>query len=160
MKLVAVACLCLVEVGASAAPAPPTLPSAYQIIQREGRLAFTDDSSLYDFEKNGSFYSKPLGLSGRTIEGTWKLAAANDFAGSLVVQGTWGWVNGVSAINDRREMTVSVYPRPRQLKKKEDEAFLFSAQSTPQRETLHSCYFVIDELIALPKPPLPKQRIP
>lgn len=135
-----------------AAPAPPVLPSAYQIIQKEGRLAFTDGSSLYDFEKNGSFYSKPVGLSGQTIEGTWKLATVNDFTGPLVIQGTWGWVNGVSVINDRREMTMSVYPRPAQLKKKEDRAALFLARNAPRRVKLHSCYFVIDELVALPKP--------
>ncbi len=153
MKQAAAACLCLVFASAAlAAPVPPTLPSAYQIIQKEGRLAFTDGSSFYDFEKNGTFHSGPLGLSGRTIEGTWKLATANDFTGSFVIQGTWGWVNGASAISDRRTMTMAVYPRTGQPKGKEDRGILLSAGSAPKKVKLRSCYFVIKELIALPKP--------
>ncbi len=153
MKLIAAACLYLAFGSAAlAAPAPSVPPSAYQIIQKEGRLAFTDGSSYYDFERNGTFYSGPLGLSGRTIEGTWKLATVNDFAGPLVIQGTWGWANGFSAVNDRREMTMAVYPRTGQPKRKEDEANLSPVGSAPRRAKLRSCYFVIDELVALPKP--------
>ena len=127
-------------------------PSAYQIIQKEGRLVFTDGSSYYDFERNGLFYSGPLGLSGRTIEGTWKLATANDFAGPLVIQGTWGWVNGFSAINDTREMMMSVYPRTGQPARKGSDAVLSPVGRAPRRAKLRSCYFVIDELVTLPKP--------
>ena len=91
-------------------------------------------------------------MSGRTIEGIWKLATVDDFAGPLVIQGTWGWVNGVSAINDRREMTMAVYPRMGQPKEKEDRAILSPVGNAPRRAKLRSCYFVIDQLVALPKP--------
>ena len=138
--------------AALAVPVPPTPPSAYQIIEKEGRLAFTDGSSYYDFEKDGTFHSGPLGLSGRTIEGTWKLATTNDFAGTLVIQGMWSWMNGISAINDKREMMMSVYPRTGQPEKKGSDAVLSPVGVAPRRAKLRSCYFVIDELVALPKP--------
>jgi len=68
MRTIIAACLCL-ALAASVHAAP--LLSADRIIATEGCLVFTDGSSFYDFEKDGTFYSGPSGLSGRTITGRW-----------------------------------------------------------------------------------------
>jgi hypothetical protein len=63
--------------------------------------------STYQFYADGSFYLEPAGLCGRAIEGTWNWIDDN----RIEVEGTWSWYNGISAINDRRTMTVYLYLR-------------------------------------------------
>lgn len=57
---------------------------------REGQLVLSDGSSIYIFNKDKSFKSAPLGLSGRAIKGTWQAIDSNRFQ----VKGTWNWING------------------------------------------------------------------
>ena len=139
-----------------AAPVPPMSPSAYQIIQKEGRLVFTDGSSYYDFEKDGTFRSGPWEMSGRTIDGQWKRQNSTDDFSPLIVQGTWSWMNGLSQVNDKRQMIMEVYPKINQPKEREHATILPTIGNAPRRAKLRSCYFVIDELVTLPKPQLPK----
>jgi hypothetical protein len=83
------------------------------IINQEGELVVSDGSSYYDFRKDGRFISGPIdGISGRVIDGTWTIQGdknARSLCVDLVVKGTWSWVNGVSALNDRRTMVMAVY---------------------------------------------------
>ena len=115
--------------------------TAQEVIRREGRFSFSDGSSYYAFEKDGSFHSGPLGMSGRTIEGRWKVDGSR-----FVVEGRWSWLNGLSAPNDRRRMTLGI------------SGLLTPAAGKPLRAMhgkgplkLYSCYFVIDELVRLTK---------
>ncbi len=129
--VLALALLACALVAQAAAP-----PTAQEIIKKEGRLMFSDGSSWYAFERDGRFSSGPLGMSGRTITGTWK------HDGSLfVVEGTWSWLNGLSRPGDRRRMKLGIsHPRP---------------AAAPPRQPLmggkpgrfHDCYFVVDELV-------------
>ena len=143
LLLCVLACLLFSVFAVPALAALP--PSASQIIQREGRLVFTDGSSFYDFEKNGTFHSGPMGMSGRTIEGHWK----QQFS-SFVIQGTWGWVNGFSAINDQRQLTLAIYPQAVESKKRKSEGMIWMPSSGPVK--IYRCYFVVEELVKLPKP--------
>ena len=152
MKTILIPCLLFFAAPVLAAPAPPMPPSAYQIIQKEGRLVFTDGSSYYDFEKDGTFHSGPWDMSGRTIDGQWKRQNSTDDFSPLIVQGTWSWMNGISQINDKRQMTIAVYPKiSQQPNEAEDTTILAPIGSAPRRAKLRPCYFVIDELVALPK---------
>src|SRR3954454_13047694 len=72
-------------------------PEPIKIIQQAGRFVFTDGSSYYLLKKDGTFKSGPLGLSGREIEGTWKLKDS-----LFVIEGHWGWINGASSKDDYR----------------------------------------------------------
>jgi hypothetical protein len=78
-------------------------PEPMKIIQQEGRFIFTDGSSYYLFKKDGTFKSGPLGLSGREIEGTWKLKDT-----LFVIEGRWGWINGGSSKDDYRRLTLYI----------------------------------------------------
>ena len=80
---------------------PPTIES---ILQEEGQFAFSDGSSIFQFSKDGKFKLDPLGVSGRTIQGVWKTSDFHHFT----VTGKWEWLNGVSAKDDYRRMSVYV----------------------------------------------------
>jgi len=146
IKAFPVASLCL----ALAAPtlAAPTSPSASGIIQKEGRLVFTDGSSFYDFEKNGTFRSGPTGLCGRTIDGRWKPKDSSS-PDTFVVRGIWGWMNGVSAINDYREMTLSIYAMSLEPKKTGHEVWIPAASGAAEK--MYRCRFVAQKSIKLPR---------
>lgn len=138
--------LCLVF--ASPVLAAP-LPSADQIIQKEGRLAFTDGSSFYDFEKNGEFHSGPMGNSGRTIEGHWKPQYDN-FPNNFVIRGKWSRVNGLTAPDDYRKMILSVYPESIEPKKtSHGDGILYLAVGAPDK--MYRCYFTVEELSKSPR---------
>jgi hypothetical protein len=123
--------------------APARFQSPLDIIKKEGRLVIVDGSSYYALDHDGKFHSGPLGMSGRTIEGTWK------HDGSLfVVQGQWSWINGVSAKDDRRTMRFAI-----------SGLLAVSTAKSPQLlppykgrpSKVHDCYFIIDELVRLKK---------
>jgi len=42
-------------------------------------------------------------MSGQTIEGTW-----SNNAGKISIVGKWSWMNGISAIDDFREMDIRI----------------------------------------------------
>ena len=140
MKTIIAAFLCF-ALTASVQAAP--LLSVDKIIATEGCLVFTDGSSLYDFEKNGTFYSEPSGLSGRTITGRWT-RQDNTFT----VQGTWGWMNGISKINDFRRLTLTVYPTAAEPGKVSRFLWLPPRAKTPRK--IYRCYFVVEELVTVP----------
>jgi hypothetical protein len=112
--------------------------SLNEIVEAEGVFAFSDGSSYYIFRKDGTFGMGPVGLSGRTISGTWRSLDSPVFE----IAGTWSWVNGVSERNDRRRMKIYVAP-VRDLQPSD-----ISAGHHPQGVTkIYSVYFFVDELV-------------
>jgi len=97
------------------------------VINKEGSLTISDGSSTYTFRKDGSFISGPRGICGRTIDGKWR----SSDSGLFVVEGTWGWDNGLSEINDVRIMTLSI------------QSLYKTHESGPDE---YKCYLVIEEL--------------
>jgi hypothetical protein len=139
MKIALACTLLLVALPALAAP-----PTVQQIINRDGRFVFSDGSSYYSLEKDGSFHSGPLGMSGRTIDGRWKPDGSSRF----VIEGRWSWLNGLSATNDRRRMAIGVSGLLAPAKQGKPLGMLKPVKGPV---VIHSCYFVIDELVRLPK---------
>jgi hypothetical protein len=123
--------------------ASPTLPTVSDIVQKEGRFVFSDGSSYYLFRKDGTFKSGPLGLSGRTIDGTWKFGDP-----LLNIEGNWGWINGISALNDTRKMRLFVHPT-----KTFKTAPFVRWISEKGAIKIYDCYFGIEELVKIPQPP-------
>jgi len=80
------------------------------------------------------FQLAPVGLSGRTVEGTWALDSDG-----LHIKGKWGAVNGLSMDNDYREMDLWI-------------GYLTSETTTKHfpmadgKRTIHECYFYINRL--------------
>ena len=104
-----------------------------KIIEKEGCLIISDGSSIYTFQKDGTFSLRPHTISGRTIQGTWK--KGNDDDRSFVVEGRWTWSNGASLNNDERIMKLWIFPLSGE---KEIVAY--------DRQSVYKCYFLIDEL--------------
>jgi hypothetical protein len=120
--------------------------SVFDLIQKEGQFMFADGSSYFLFKKDSSFESGPLGISGRSITGTWKRAGEN----SLVIEGNWSWVNGLSDPNDIRRLTITVYsPFILQPDRESDRAKI-RARRYPAQTPLYKCYFIVDELMKMP----------
>ena len=140
MKTVAAAfILILTAYGVTAA----SLREPSQIIREEGQFVFTDNASYYLLKKDGTFQSGPLGLSGRTITGRWK----HQLPGRFVIEGQWGWVNGLSPRDDFRRMTLVISAAEGfEEKQRVSEVDLIG----PTR--VYRCYFTVDELIKLPPP--------
>lgn len=116
-------------------------PEPSQIIKDEGRFIFTDDHSYYLFKKDGTFRFAPLGLSGRVITGTWK-SQGNLF----VIQGQWGWVNGLSIQDDFRKMVLYI-SNPNSSETVERLSFDFGSLNVK----IYKCYFLVEELQKIPK---------
>jgi hypothetical protein len=122
--------------------------SAAQIIKEEGRLLVTDNSSYFLLRADGSFESRPKGLSGRTIYGRWKQKGdLNHF----VIEGKWAWVNGISPNDDYRRMTLIIYDTNRFEQK---EYLSFNAAPEPGR--IYDCYLLVEELVKLEQSEWPK----
>ena len=111
------------------------ITSPIQIIEDEGQFAFTDNSSVYLFMDDGSFFMDPNGMSGRSIEGTWTYLDSNKFE----ITGEWGWCNGLSVLNDKRVMVLYV-----NLISGETSVSQSLWRSSDSR--LYDVYFVIEEL--------------
>ncbi len=142
----------LLLLSAPSAPAVPIkgLVEPSSIIQKEGRFVFSDGASFYDFEKGGAFHSWPAGLSGRAITGRWTRSDE-----TYIVTGHWGWINGASALDDSRRMTLSLYaPTSHTL----GWAGPFDVAAVRHRRSkIYEDYFVVEELIRLPDHGKPKQ---
>jgi hypothetical protein len=132
----------LILAGASVSAA--NIREPYQIIQEEDQFIFTDNASFYLLKKDGSFQSGPLGLSGRTITGRWEFQLPSRF----VVEGRWGWVNGLSPRDDYRRMAL-IISAAQGFEEKRD----VSAVEPLGLVRIYKCYFAVDELIKLPPPP-------
>lgn len=113
--------------------AADTFTSPEAIIEKEGYLSISDGSSIYIFQKDGSFSLRPLGMSGRTIEGKWK--KGNEDERSFLVEGRWTWINGASLNNDERIMKLWIFPLSGE---KETVGY--------DNYSVYKCYFLIDEL--------------
>jgi hypothetical protein len=118
-------------------------PRVPQIIQTEGKFVFTDGSSYYMFKKDGTFTSEPLGISGREITGKWEYVHDREF----VIRGRWSWMNGLSPRDDYRQMTIAVF-RPIS----SEIVDQLSGVDGTLNVKVYKCYFVIEELIKIPKP--------
>jgi hypothetical protein len=116
-------------------------PEPSQIIKDEGKFIFTDGSSYYLFQKDGTFKSEPVGISGRVITGTWK--SQNNL---FVIQGKWSWVNGLSQENDFRKMVLYIN-NPASSEIVEKLSFGFGSQKVK----IYKCYFLVEELQKIPK---------
>jgi hypothetical protein len=78
--------------------------SPEEIIQREGQFVFTYGDSFFVFRKDNTFASVPVnGFNGQTISGRWRRSARD-----WVVEGRWGFINGVSARDDFRRMVMGI----------------------------------------------------
>ena len=113
------------------------VPSITKIIGETGSFAFTDGSSVYTFKKDGTFKLLPVKNMARCVSGTWTNRVGSDE--TFVVQGLWAWVDGISKIDDYREMTLLVHlldPKPlrRQIK------------STASQVDLYDVYFTIEDI--------------
>jgi hypothetical protein len=114
------------------------------IIQAEGEFLTTDGSSYFLFKKDGSFDSGPLSMSGREIQGRWKPEGDYQF----VIEGRWGWMNGLSAVNDRRKLVLNIQPPFSLQAEGSDNPFIpRSGKSAPK---IYRCYVTIEELVKLP----------
>ena len=114
------------------------IPSPLQVIQDEGQFAFTDNSSLFQFIDDGTFFMEPLGMSGRAVEGSWIYLDSNRFE----ITGIWGWNNGISLLDDKRKMIIYINLRSMDTV---DSESLWRFSDT----RLYDVYFVIEEIIKL-----------
>jgi hypothetical protein len=108
------------------------------ILYRNNCFQFTDGSSTYSFFSDGSFLLEPVGLSGRAVEGVWE---TEDYC-VFNITGTWTWYNGISAIDDFRQMTICITllsDAPDTLES------LWQGTDTP----VYNVYFTIDEVVPL-----------
>jgi len=110
----------------------PSIP-ALKAIEKFGSITIADGSSFFTFSKDGSFHSGPLSQSGRTFEGHWKADGLK-----FTVIATLGWLNGLSKFDDYRRIVFVIYD----VRKK---------PSAPH-PNLVDAYFLIDELVEIPKP--------
>lgn len=121
-----------------------TYPNALDIIKKEGQFVFTDGSSYYRFSSDGSFDSGPLSFSGRTINGKWKIDGVYKFT----IEGQWGWMNGMSSINDNRRLILTVQPdfilQP--APDKQTKNIILDSKAYPK---IYRCYFAVEELVKL-----------
>jgi len=110
-----------------------------EIIQKEGVLCLSDGSSLYVFRKDHTFKSTPTGVSGREINGTWKSKGNPNI---FRIEGQWSWINGISAVDDFREMTMILYPLSGEKEAHPPPYWLHP----PDVKYIYKGYFIIDEL--------------
>ena len=115
-----------------------------QAVEKSKAITISDGVSFYTFKADGSFASGPIGFSGRTINGTWKVDKGRPNV-PFVVEGRWSWVNGISRNDDFRRMVFSLWPGSfRPAVGAERDGFLSADQ-------IFDCYFVIDELSPIKK---------
>jgi len=97
-------------------------------------LCISDGSSVYIFSPDNKFRLEPIGISGRTIEGTW----ARD-SDEIHIIGRWSWVNGLSANDDFREMDIH-------LGSLEDKTRDYTSMLTATKHKIYESYFLIERL--------------
>mgnify|MGYP003589691021 CR=1 FL=1 len=120
------------------------------VINSEGLLVLSDGSSIYRFNKDGSFYSHPMGLCGRVFRGTWSAKDSQPTTFTAIAK--YSWQNGASAIDDYREISFAVYSgtlRP------SDHRYFGEGGYT----NIFDCYFLIQELKKIPKPENAQQGV-
>jgi len=115
-----------------------------KVLETNGVLTITDGSSFYVFRTNGTFTSGPVdGFSGRTFVGTWSPDFSNAVAKFTVVA-RMGWINGISSGDEFRKIVFFIYVGH---EKQAGTDYRYSPT-----KTIFDCYFIIDELVKIPKP--------
>jgi len=123
---------------------PPPDPA---IEMKESGITLTDGSSSYTFAKDGTFSSDPLGMSGRTFKGSWKIEDHSaGSAAKVVVEAKFGWINGLSPNDDYRRIVFFVYSGKTVLFERPDVGF----GMLPKNH--YKCYWLIDEMTKIAKP--------
>lgn len=143
----------MVLMGLLCHAAPPPDPAIE--LQASG-ITLTDGSSSFTFAKDGTFVSAPLGMSGRTLKGHWKLEEhAAGLPAKVVVEAKAGWVNGMSLDHDHRRMVFFIYSGKtvRYERPKGGDGKPLVLGSFP--ESYYQCYWIIDEFTKIAKPSLP-----
>lgn len=97
-------------------------------------LCISDDSSIYIFSPDQKFRLEPLGMSGRTITGTW----SKDSDG-IHITGQWSWINGMSADDDFREMDLHIGSL-------DNETRDHTSMLTATKHKIYKGYFLIERL--------------
>ena len=122
------------------ATAADTLIAPLQAIEQFGSVAIADGSSYFEFSKDGSFHSGPLGMSGRTMKGYW----TKDADGHLVATVRLGWINGFPPENEYRRIVFFISHVTKR-------AVPLKPDFDPSTEIFDS-YFFIDGMTTIPKP--------
>ena len=116
-------------------------PEPLKIIEEEGQFIFHDGSSYYLFKKDGTFRSGPMGLSGREIEGKWKVDDR-----LFVIEGRWDWINGVSPADDYRRMVIYL-SKPESV----ETVKRISTVEAGANQKIYKCYFLVEGLEKIAK---------
>jgi len=120
-----------------------------QALEKYRRVTISDGASYYSFSNDHSFSSGPVGLSGRTLSGTWKMTGD----GRFTVIAEWGWVNGVSQPGDFRRIVFVIYDVRKEQKSKGAISWL------PPGSDIFEGYYYIDEFTTTTeRPDPPKAR--
>jgi len=130
--------------------APPPDPAVE--MQKSG-ITLTDGSSFYTFAKDGTFRSGPVGISGRTFEGHWKLG--EHYAGSaakVIVEAKFGWDNGLSPRNDYRRIVFAIYSGTTIRYEPDKDVNGKPLHRGMMPESYYKCYWIIDEFTKISKP--------
>jgi hypothetical protein len=115
-----------------------------KVLETNGVLTITDGSSFYVFRTNGTFSSMPVdGFSGRTFHGTWTPDFSSAVAKFTAVA-QMGWINGISSGDEYRKIVFFIYMG-------HEKAAGTDYRYSPTK-TIFDCYFIIDELVKIPKP--------
>jgi hypothetical protein len=102
---------------------------AFEVIEKDGALRFSDGSSIYSFQKDGGFELGPVSMSGRKIVGKWRREEA-----FFIIEGEWTWSNGVFQPGDIRIMRLYFSPT----EEKEEVGY--------RKEAVTKGYFTIESL--------------
>ena len=108
-----------------------------EVLKADGSLTLTDNASYFVFKADGTFRSFPVGMSGRTFEGTWQEEGGLQRVEVLAKQ---GWLNGVSALDEYRRIVFTIYSGQRRAVVGQGVKVVFDG------------YFIIDELVKVPAP--------
>ncbi|TLD69352.1 hypothetical protein FEM03_18460 [Phragmitibacter flavus] len=134
----------LVIATVSCLSAPPPDPA---IEMKGSGIILVDGTSSYIFAKDGTFRSDPLGMSGRTFTGNWKIEQPSaGSAAKVVVEAKCGWINGLSPNDDYRRIVFFIYSGNTTVFERPEVVGGWMPQN------YYKCYWLIDEMTRLTKP--------
>ena len=113
------------------------------VLNSEGMLVVSDGSSIYRFNKDGTFISHPQGMSGRAFSGRWTAKESQPTEFTAVAK--YSWMNGPSANDDYREISFVLNPG----KVRAPDMRIIGEAGYKH---IFDCYFLIEELKKVPKP--------
>jgi hypothetical protein len=97
------------------------------VLKQDGILRISDGSSYYEFNTNGTFWSFPIGMSGRCFAGTWT-SNADPNSLHFTVKAKRSWKNGIVTPPGDWKIVFTVYL------------------------ATFDCYWIIEELANISKP--------